>query len=227
MRRRVDFSKLSKAMQRPGIDPREHISLAVVERVIYDSEEGIFADVTLIPSGVSDTAVVGSPYAGNQFGDWCPLHIDDIVLVATAGGDSGNGPVVVSRFWRKSDKPASQFKDSQNQDDGDDLPINDRVIVIEPGQNLLVQTSEGGKITLRSSGSGNLEILVNSGKVFLGDTTATEPVALATTLKTYLDTLRTWLDAHVHTDPVSGLTSAPTVPSPSVPTISAQKVEAK
>jgi hypothetical protein len=41
---------LSKAMTRPGIDPRSWCSLAIVQSVVIDEAAGVFCDVLLMPS---------------------------------------------------------------------------------------------------------------------------------------------------------------------------------
>ena len=44
------FNMLSKAMTRPGIDPRSWCSLAIVQSVVIDEAAGVFCDVLLMPS---------------------------------------------------------------------------------------------------------------------------------------------------------------------------------
>jgi len=51
-----------------------------------------------------------------------------------------------------------------------------------------------------------------TGIMYLSSKTATEPFVLGTKLKTYLDTyIDTRFNTHIHNDPVSGVTTAPTV----------------
>lgn len=52
----------------------------------------------------------------------------------------------------------------------------------------------------------------------------TEALALGTTLKGFLDSLKTWADTHTHPTAPGGPVSAPTTPSPSVPTIESAEV---
>ncbi|MEN0065929.1 MAG: Gp138 family membrane-puncturing spike protein [Myxococcota bacterium] len=59
----------------------------------------------------------------------------------------------------------------------------------------------------------------------LGSSLATDPVVLLSKLTAQLSELKLWLDGHIHTDPVSGVTSAPTVPSPSIGDLGATKVK--
>ena len=50
-----------------------------------------------------------------------------------------------------------------------------------------------------------------------------EKMVLGDTLKSYLDTVKTWLDSHIHTAPVIGATSTPPAPSPSPQVYLSQK----
>ena len=73
------------------------------------------------------------------------------------------------------------------------------------GDLLISNTEVNSKIILKKNG----DIVIESdGSVFLGSESATEGAALGNQLKT-------WLDAHVHPDPVSGSTGPPTILSPS------------
>lgn len=225
---RIDMSRLAKLAQRPGVDPRVWLTLAVVEALGFDAAEGVFADVRFQPTGERETALVAVPYAGDGFGDWCPLAVDDVVLVAVPNGDPSAGPVIIARMWRAADRPPADVRAGQDDADGHPVPTADRVIRVQAGQRLVVRVSgSGGDVDIRVEGSGNVNLVVDSGKVLVGATSGGEPPALATTLKSYLDTVKTWLDAHVHPDPQGGSTLAPPVPSPSVPTIAATKVEVK
>lgn len=232
----VDVGRLSAAASRPGIDPRVWLTLAVVEEIGFDPDNGVFADIIYQPDGTRETALVGAAYAGNEFGFYCPIEVGDTVLVAVAGGDPGNGPVIVSRMWGGPDKPSSDF---QNADESENA-TQDVVLRVKPGQKFKVRTSgssDGVDITVE--GDGNVLIqATGDGKVYLGGTDGTEPIALGTTLKNYLTELKNWADNHTHvyTDDSLGLqlttppASAPPAvlnPSPSVPDIEADEAEVK
>jgi hypothetical protein len=82
MGRRVSAGRLSALVARPGIDTRYHIVLAVIDKVRVDPVEGVFADVSFLPSEEPESALLGVPYAGNGFGFYCPIYEDDVVLIA-------------------------------------------------------------------------------------------------------------------------------------------------
>ena len=71
---------------------------------------------------------------------------------------------------------------------------------------------------------GGLQVKVKSGTIELGG--ADEPATMATTLKSYLDQVKLWLDALVLPTAV-GPAGPPSVPSPAVPTIASSVVKVK
>lgn len=147
-RRNVDAGRLAALASRPGIDSRVWLTLATVVEVGFDPAEGTFVDVKLQPGGEVETCYLGSPYAGDKFGDHCPVEVDDTVLVAVPLGDPGLGPIIVARFNNSGDPPHADF-DSQN-----------RVIRAKPGQNVRIVASAGAKV----------QIVAESGSVVqLGD----------------------------------------------------------
>lgn len=80
-----------------------------------------------------------------------------------------------------------------------------------------------------SSGRAAGAAVVQGSDVRLGSSTATDYVALASKVATQLSTLVAAYNAHVHLDPVSGSTSAPTVPAvpPTSASLAATKVKAE
>ena len=176
----VDVGRLSAAASRPGIDPRVWLTLAVVDVIGFDPENGIFADITYQPDGTKETALVGSAYAGDEFGFYCPVAVGDTVLVAVAGGDPGNGPVIVSRMWGGPDKPNAELQSSADPEDA----TQDVVLRVRPGQKFKIRTSgandgvdiavEGdGGYNIDVQGTGNITLNVNGGVVQLAGTTLT------------------------------------------------------
>ena len=232
----VDTGRLAAAASRPGIDPRVWLTLAIVEDIGFDAEEGIFVDVQFQPDGTKETAYLGLPYAGAEFGLYCPVEIGDTVLVAVPGGDPGNGPIIISRWNNSGDKPSADFQSTADAE----TASPDMVLRVKPGQKFKVRTSgssDGVDITVE--GDGNVLIqATGSGKVYLGGSDGTEPIALGTTLKNYLSELKNWADNHTHvyTDDTLGpqLTTPPASappavlnPSPSIPDIEADEVAVK
>lgn len=134
-RRRIDIGAMAAAASRPGIDPRVWLTLATVKDVAVDSAEGAFADVQYQNElGTLETAYVAVPYAGDGYGFWCPLKVDDTVLVAVPMGDSGYGPMVVARCWNAADKPPADIRQGEEA-------VRDVVLRVEPGQRLKIRTS--------------------------------------------------------------------------------------
>lgn len=69
---------------------------------------------------------------------------------------------------------------------------------------LIANKNINSKVILKQNG----DIVIESdSSVYLGSEAAAEGAALGTSLKA-------WLDAHVHPDPVSGTSGSPTIPSP-------------
>jgi hypothetical protein len=154
VRSRIDASRLADIVSRPGIDPRVWILFATVEALGFDEVEGIFADVRYVHNGRKITAYVGSPATGDGFGDWCPLKVDQLVLVAVPNGDEENGAIVIASSWDASRRPPTEF---QSEDDPTE-PTGDRVIMAEPGTTLRVIATEGANIVIHASGGGSVTV---------------------------------------------------------------------
>lgn len=235
----LNIGELSHALARPGIDPRVWIDLGVVTARGFDPDHGPFVDLELVPSGDVETAMVGTTYAGRAYGAWFPLEVGDLVVVAIPRGDTGAGPVVITRVWRAADPPPSEVGA------GEDLS-DDVVLRVREGKRYVLRTSgsggsvdvavEGdgainlvargsGRITIQQAGSADIVLKVASGKLcYVGDDAGAEPIALGTTLKGWMDSLTTWLTAHTHGNGNAGSpTTPPVAPPPSAPDVRAQK----
>lgn len=188
-RRSVDAARLSNLVARPGIDPRVWLTFATVTELGYDADEGIFADVTYLPTGEQETAFVAASYAGDGFGFWGPLEVGDVVVVSVPNGDPNTGPVIIARLWRAADKPAPDFKAAQQQD-GADVPTADVVLRVKAGQKLVIRTSGGdGQVDIQAEGSAPVK-LRSGGVVELQD--ASQPFVRGAD---YADALGTFLSA--------------------------------
>ncbi len=162
----IDTSRLAEAVARPGIDPRVWVSYAILtgDPVIETAQgqQDVFVDVLLLPQNQPDTARVGAIYAGNGFGLYAPLKKDDEVLVCAPSGDPDEGLVVMQRLWSPSDVPPAEAA----------AYPNDVLLVVEPGQNVRIAVSGGGKVALGSvdatKGVARLDDEVN-----IGDKTVT------------------------------------------------------
>jgi phage gp45-like len=80
---------------------------------------------------------------------------------------------------------------------------------------------------VRLDENGDIVLTPKSGEhVKIGGVGATDPVALSTQTDTELGNIVTAFNAHIHSDPVAGVTSAPTVSMPAPTSVKAQKVVA-
>lgn len=172
----ADVRAMSEATRAPGNDPRINLSFATVDELGYDSEHGIFADVTLLPDGQKETVIVGSDYAGNLFGDWDPIEVGDQVLVGLPRGAANQGPVLLKKIWSSKAKPPSQVQDSGDSTE----PTKDRVLVVKPGQKYKIFVSQGGEADIVNDTASisvkGAEVDVFAGVVNIGDQSA-RPVA--------------------------------------------------
>lgn len=144
MRRGIDAGRLSRAVARPGIDPRVWLELGVVRELGFDAAEGVFADVMMQPNGNVETCYVGGAYAGSVggavgFGDWCPVEVGDTVLVGIPGGDTNRGPVIIARWWNSGDPPPAQVGEG-------DEPSRDRWAIVKPGRRFELLATVAGAI---------------------------------------------------------------------------------
>jgi hypothetical protein len=153
----LDFNMLSKAMTRPGIDPRSWCSLAIVQSVVIDEAAGVFCDVLLMPSKRRETARLGAAYAGSGFGFYAPVKVDDEVLVSAPGGDPAQGLVITQRLWSPADVPPA----------GLEATPEDVVLVVEADKSLRLTVQGGGDVVVTAV----------DGKVKLGGEAATRGVA--------------------------------------------------
>lgn len=151
--RTPDMSRISAAVSRPGIDPRDWFSRAVIKAYHVDPKLGPYVDVELQPSGDRETAEVGSIYAGNGWGIYARLRVGDQVVVGYPDGGPDSGLVVLQRLWCEPAPPPQSAVDNQE----------DLVIHVEPGKALRIVTSGDGKVVVQSDD-------VNLGEDDLGNT---------------------------------------------------------
>ena len=204
MARGVDVGRLSAAVERPGIDPRHWCMVAVVTAFVVDPEHGPFVDVTIIPSGETETARVGSIYAGNGFGFYAPLKIDDEVIVGYPNGEPSAGLVVLARTWSKPDPPPGETVVGGN-------PSPDVMLFIEKDVNLRLVVDGMGSIVLDPRGSGKVGVGGVVGSAGM------EPMVLGQQLQNLIAQQKADFDAHTH---LSALPGVPTgIASVSIPPI--------
>lgn len=194
MGRKLNPSNMREFVRSPGIDTRYWIKLAHVDNVVVDPEEGVFADVTLQPESQTVTAFVGSPYAGDGFGFYAPIQVDDLVLVAIPDGETDAGSWVISRAWNSADKPlAESMGETQTPESGASGQYEAGELVAlrnKRDTNLKLVTSGTGKVTVQAEGSGEIKILSDTGLINMQG--ASQPFVRG---DTYADALASHLDA--------------------------------
>jgi len=188
-----DVGRLSRAVQRPGIDPRIWALRGWVTRVYVDADHGPLVDV-LLQTGEEDTARVGQLYAGPGYGDYAPIDVDDEVLLVAAMGNYNSGLVVVARLYSRSDPPPAEAAQK---------PL-DRVLRIKKDQTLRLIVEGTGQIVLRVG---------DQGQVLLGDETGLQPGALGTDLEQRVAALESAFNTHTHVFTASA-TFKPAAPGP-------------
>jgi len=178
---RIDTGRLANAVSRPGIDPRVWVSLAIVKKVVVDPLEGVFVDVVTMPGMFAGTARLGCEYAGNGFGFYAPLEVDDEVLVEAPNGDPGNGFVITKRLFSRSDPPPSQVATNPT----------DVLLYVKPGKTLRMVVSGGGNAVVEAEGAS--VVLLGSESATLGVARLGDQVSIAPGLD--LASLQNCLDA--------------------------------
>lgn len=174
----IDVGRLAAAAKRPGIDPRVWLTLAVVQDVGFDPDEGIFVDLQYQPSGELETALLGAPHAGNGFGAYFPVKVDDTVLVAVPMGDPGHGPIIICRMWNAGDPPAADFGDGEEA-------VSDTILRVEDGTAYRVFAKNG-----------DVSLQAEDGKVELSKVGASQSFVRGDdqkdALDAFLDALKAW-----------------------------------
>jgi hypothetical protein len=124
------------------MDTRTWVSLAVVTAVVIDPNEGVFADVLLMPSNVKTTCRVGQEYAGAGFGFYTPVLVDDEVLVEAPSGNPDNGLILTRRLYSASDPPPSEVSTFPD----------DVLLVVREGKTCRILVEGAGQVEIRSRG---------------------------------------------------------------------------
>jgi len=189
--RTSDIGRMGEAMARPGMDTRIWASLAIITKVKVDPVHGVLADVKLLPSEIEETARVSTLYAGNGFGLYLPVEVDDEVMVVAPSGDPDAGLVVVPRLWSAADPPPA---DAANKP-------TDLLLLAKTGATVRVATLGGGNIVLEPRGSG---------EVLLGAEDAGHQSCRGDSLQATLNAALAAFRRHVHQ---SGIPSGPTGPA--------------
>lgn len=164
----------------------DYVSLARIDLVHID-EDGTWCDITTLPEQNSNlTAKVGTPYAGDGFGLWLPLKVDDLVVVGVPNGNPNTNLTVIARIWNGLAKPPQLV-----QDNPDDVALvvekSRQLRILTEEADATLQTKTSGKVEIDSAGDINLKLSGN-GHGHLGSDTATEPLLLGQKTETAFQT---------------------------------------
>lgn len=174
----ADTQRIGHAVGYPGIDPREFVFRAIVNAVRVDPANGVFCDVTLLPSGLQEVASVLPVYGGPNFGAYLPLEPDDEVIVLSPNGHPDAGLVVIHRGWDASTPPPAEIADHPT----------DLLILAKTGATVRIAVQGAGNVVLDPRGSGQVMLGGESGlspTARLGDTVDTSILALVVALSPF------------------------------------------
>lgn len=181
----IDHAKIAEALQRPGIDSRSFVSLAIVTAISIE-ENGVIADVTLLPSQIEEHATLAPEYAGSGYGFYFPLEVDQMVIVEAPEGDPAHGLRITARSWDQGEPPPPDVKANPTD--------------------VLMFVKKDATCRLLVSGSGNLVVAARgTGKVVLGDEAADQDVVVQSALDAFMAAIA---------DSITATSSSGTRPAP-------------
>src|ERR1019366_9401932 len=157
-----DFRTLAQLLSFPGIDPRQWVSIGIVDpdtpqarSVQFNDEEGNplphpLVNVTLQPGGLEVSARVLASVSGAQIGEWHPFVAGDEVLVLIPSGNESMGCVIVGRLSNSLDvHPTSVSGNDQTKD-------TSCLVQIDPVKQTVLLQAAGTQFFLDSAGKSHL-----------------------------------------------------------------------
>lgn len=187
-----DVAKIAAALERPGIDPRKFVELAIVTAVAVDAS-GVHCDV-ITADGMHETVALAPPYGGPGYGFYGPIQLDDAVLIAVPDGKFNAGGRLIARIWDPGAPPPAEVT----------AHPEDVAIVVRPGQTIRIVVSGGGNVVLDAR---------DGGEVKAGGDDATDPVMRKSDVAAFI---ANYYAVHTHTAP-GGATGSPLVPAQTPP----------
>lgn len=183
-----DQNRLASAASFPA---SFHSAEGYVKAVHFDAD-GVWLDIVLYDGRDTPLSRVrlGTLYAGQGWGMYFPVDVDDRVTVLVPDSGAGHA-IVVGVAWSKSDQPPGDVE----------AHPRDPIIVVRENASIRIVTLGTGNIILDPRGSG---------KVLVGGETGLDEVALATPTNARLTALET---QHYHVCS-TGITSGPSVVHP-------------
>lgn len=183
-----DVAKIAKALERPGIDPRKFVDLAVVTTVAVDAS-GVHADV-ITSEGLPETVALAPPYGGPGYGFYGPLDPDDAILIAMPDGKYNAGGRVVGRIWDPGSPPPAEVA----------AHPDDVALVVKPGQTIRIVVSGGGNAVIEAR---------DGGKLLWGAEDADDPIMRKSDVAAFISS---YYSQHTHSAP-GGTTGTPIQPA--------------
>jgi len=160
----LDIRRMRHLISGPGVDTRVWVSLGVVQSV-EQSEEGLLAEVAMLPNEELVECDIASQYAGQGFGLVTVPREGDTVVVLVPGGDSDMRAVIFGTLWSGVDTPPTESQEA------DFNATQDCLLRVENSKNLRIITAAGGNVNITVEGSGNVNMKVGSGVIRLGNDT--------------------------------------------------------
>jgi len=163
---------MSRALERPGIDPRIWISYGIVNReqddqksVEFSADFGPLVWVILQPHNQLVCCRVSGGVAGNGESEWHPFLEADEVLVAIPEGDTRTMPVIVGRLNNSFDKfPENVGVQTTNKNDMG-FRRSRGPYIIEGDSAVMLRSSKTGAV-VGIDELGNLTFRAGDGAVF-------------------------------------------------------------
>jgi hypothetical protein len=154
-----DIAKIAAALERPGIDPRKFVDMAIVTAVAVGSD-GVHADIETV-NNLPETVALAPPYSGSGFGLYLPVDVDDAVVIGMPDGQFNLGGRIIGRTWDTGTPPPSEAVDHPE----------DVALVVKPGQTIRIIVSGGGNIVIEARDGGQIRLGNESAaqKALLGD----------------------------------------------------------
>jgi hypothetical protein len=140
----TDVARIAEAISRPGIDPRSHVTLAVVDAVKVTAV-GVYCDVTTI-HGLEETASYAPVYGGASFGFHAPIEEGSFVVIAIPEGEHATGARIIAHVWDQGQPPPQVVVDHPT----------DVALVVKRGQTMRIVCSGGGNIVIQAEDDGTV-----------------------------------------------------------------------
>lgn len=180
----VDVARMAEGFSRPGIDPRTWSTIALVTAVEVTAA-GTYVRITTI-GGIVETAAVVTQYGGPGYGLYCPVAVNDWVLIEVPEGDWNAGARVVAQVVDAGNPPPAEAM----------AHPEDVALVVKPGQSIRIVVSGGGDAIVEARDGGSVKL--GGEDATRGVARASDTVALSTAqalaLQTALDARYTVLN---------------------------------